>query len=104
MEKEIKVVIVEPRKRSCSRTINNDYKALQEVVGGYAENLAIKIPDIKSRLVIIFNEDGRAKRLPLNRKVQGHHIVGTFLVCKQSGDELVSLGTTDVKKIMEYMG
>jgi hypothetical protein len=79
--KEIQVVIVEPHKKPYKKTIQNELAQMNDIVGGYIENVFIgKYDGLKIGLVI--NEEGLIHKLPINRRIVGfvNPIVGTFFI------------------------
>ncbi|MGN0657483.1 MAG: DUF3846 domain-containing protein [Ruminiclostridium sp.] len=95
MEKEIRVVIIEPGEPSYQKTIPNTLEAFQEIVGGYIE--VVTFPD---KCCMIVNEEGKYKGLPYN-KLATHiyklkhnindFVVGTAIIADTREDEFISL-------------
>lgn len=67
--------------------------ALQALCGGgYVECVGLA-----GGVELWCNEDGRALRLPLNRVIEGHHIMGTFVLSRVDAEgEVASLTDADV--------
>lgn len=65
MQKEIKVVMVEPNKHPTVTTIKNKLENLQEAVGGL-----IEIINIEDNVCILCNEEGKLIGLEGNRKLK----------------------------------
>ena len=63
MEKEIKVIIVEPGKPAYLKEIKDKLEAYQEIVGGLIELVYPFDDDV----LLIDNEEGKLMGLPLNR-------------------------------------
>ena len=63
---KISVLIKEPGKTPRHVHIGNTLSNLQNTVGGYIETVTLR-----SDLVVICNEEGRLKRLPLLRNMRG---------------------------------
>lgn len=77
MQRNIRVLVVEPNKLPYEKTIKNCLQSKQELVGGYIEYTYL---DDDYNAAIICNEEGKIDGLPLNRDV-GHDIVaGTFII------------------------
>ena len=102
MNKIIRVVLVEPRKKAVIKTINGSLENMQKIVGGYIEAIAL---DDKNTL--IYNEEGRIRNLPFcralvdDRKIVRNVIAGTFFICAREGTEYASLDDNSAKKYQE---
>lgn len=82
-EEQIKVLVVEPMKAPYEKLIDNDYRAMQEIVGGCIEFVAL--PDGECHLYC--NEEGRLDGLTGNRKMDNDNIIcGTFFICADNGE------------------
>lgn len=82
-EKEIRVLVVEPLQAPYEKNIENDYKAMQKVVGGYIEY----VPLADGKCHIYCNEEGVIEGLPANRVMDnGSVIFGTFFICGDTND------------------
>jgi hypothetical protein len=78
---EIQIVIVEPNKAPYKKTIPNDLKEMQGIVGGWIESITIGSTGSGAQIAMIVNEEGRLIDLPLNRIVSRlGMIVGTFFI------------------------
>ena len=79
---KIKVVICEPGKVARIAEIDNTLEAMQEIVGGYIETYPL---DDLDEIVVICNEEGKIKNLPLNCIYKNGEIVeiiaGNFFIC-----------------------
>jgi hypothetical protein len=65
----------------------------QGIVGGYIE--ALGLPD---GLLLICDEDGKAKRSPVNRVLVGvDTIVGDFFVVRSKGEEFADCKPQDIE-------
>ena len=78
-------------------------KSMQDVVHGYIE--VIRHP-VRDDLCIVVNEEGKLKDSRFNRlifwldkysKLHRDFLFDDFLICRHSGDDLVSLTEDDVK-------
>lgn len=96
-EDKIKVVIVEAGKLPATQYIGNDLKSMQEVVGGYIEEVMLD-----DGTVLICNEEGKLRGLKPNRRVGNDIIAGTFFIVGDDGSEdLVSLTDEQIKQYTE---
>lgn len=90
----IKVVLCEVGKEPKVVEIKNDLQTLQEIVGGYIENVTLR-----SKICLICNEEGMLKGLPFNRC----GILGPFILSKANeDDELISLSDSEIRIIGEW--
>lgn len=92
---KIRVVVVEPTKQPRVEMIPNTLEAQQELVGGYIECLALD-----NETLIVCNEEGKLRSLPINRDVGFDVIMGSFFVCRDGGDDFDSLTDEQVRDIM----
>lgn len=77
MQRNIKVLVVEPEKLPYEKVIPNRLKDKQEIVGGNIEYTRV---DNEEDVILICNEEGKLTGLPLNRYI-GHDIIaGTFII------------------------
>ena len=98
MEKEIKVVMVEPNKHPTITTLKTNLKNLQEAVGGL-----IEIIDIEDDVCILCNEEGKLIGLEGNRRLADDIIVGTFYVCGSNDEgELTSLNQRQIDQYTNF--
>lgn len=65
MEKNIKVIIVEPGKPAYLKVIKDKLEVYQEIVGGLIELVYPFDDDV----ILVDNEEGKLIGLPLNRKI-----------------------------------
>lgn len=92
MEKEIRVVIIEPDKPSYRKTIPNTLEAFQDIVGGY-----IEVVPLYGNIRMIVNEEGKLLSLPKNKAATelyhkiSDYIVGTAIITATRGEDFVSL-------------
>lgn len=83
-----------------TRTIPNELRALQELVGGWVEEVRmLTLRD--GHLSLYINEEGRMKNLPLNAHATvraGQAILGTVLLVRSNVDgDLVDLTKGDLE-------
>lgn len=98
-EQLILAVVKEPGKEARMETIGNSLEALQAAVGGYIERVTVA-----EDLVLIVNEEGRLKGLPVNCRVLGHDLVGTVVAVGVKGEEFCSLSPSALEAAMELLG
>lgn len=91
-EKTLRCVVYRCGEEPTIEEIPNELHALQELVGGYLE----RIP-LYDNMVILCDDDGKMKRLPLNRTVGRIPIVGTFILVGEKGSEFCSLAEWQTK-------
>ena len=93
----IDVLIVEPHKLPYKKSINNDYKSMQKIVGGLIETVPL-LED--NSVILICNEEGKILNLPLNRKIGYDIIAGTFIIADDDYDngEFISLTDEQMEK------
>ena len=102
MNKIIRVVLVESRKKAVVKAINGSLENMQKLVGGYIEAIALD-----EKHTLICNEEGRIRNLPFcralvdDRKIVRNVIAGTFFICAREGTEYTGLDDASVQKYME---
>lgn len=98
----MKVLYKKPGEAPEIREVENDLKPLQDLVGGYIET--VKVGDV----VIICNEEGKLKGLPINFLVNANGyidvIVGPAIFCREKGIEFTDIKDEDIEAIENYMG
>ena len=101
-EKEITVVMVEPKKSPSTTTLKNDLNSLQKAISIGADYQGlIEIIGIEDGVCILCNEEGKLIGLEGNRKVGNDIIAGVFYVVGEDGHgDLISLSQ---EKIQFYM-
>ena len=94
----IRVLIVEPQKQPYVKDIENDFRAMQAVVGGSIEYLYLT-----DDAHIYCNEEGKLLGLTGNRRMDnGDVIAGTFFICGDNGyGEDISLTDDQVAQYTE---
>lgn len=99
-ENQLQVLLVEPGKEPKKITIGGDLEDLQEVIGGHIE-LAYYYND---PVVILCDEEGKLKGLPLNRAIRGVDggikdiMAGNFLICGDGEEDIESLSDDLMEK------
>lgn len=91
----------------------NDFKAIQQAIGGYFENVkALKLWDyFKAPVVMIVDKEGVIKDLPVNTigcyfyniSRHGCPIVGDMILGLLVGPDITGLGDRDAEQWMEKM-
>ncbi|WP_243109572.1 DUF3846 domain-containing protein [Dehalobacter sp. 14DCB1] len=77
----IQVLIVEPQKRPYVKEIRNDFRAMQDIVGGPIEYVYLS-----DEVHIYCNEEGKLLGLTGNRRIEnGDVLAGTFFICADDG-------------------
>lgn len=102
MQRNIKVLVVEPNKLPYEKTIKNCLQIKQELVGGYIEYTYL---EDDYNVCIICNKEGKIDGLPPNRDI-GHDIVfGTFIIVgdADTGDDR-SLTDDQIEKYKNRFG
>lgn len=100
MQRNIRVLIVEPEKLPYEKVIPNRLKDKQEIVGGNIEYTYIEDND---NAALICNEEGKILGLPISRDI-GHDIIaGTFIIVGDDPNlgEDRSLTDEQVEKFMK---
>lgn len=88
---KIKVLMIEPLQTPYVKEIENDYRAMQKLVGGTIQ--AVYTEDA----TYVMNDEGKLLGLPLNRALRNENgaiydiIAGTFFVCGLGEENFASL-------------
>lgn len=77
MQRNIRVLVVEPNMLPYEKVIPNRLKDKQEIVGGNIEYARV---DDDGSALLICNEEGKIKGLPYNRDIGHDVIAGTFII------------------------
>jgi hypothetical protein len=91
----IDVIVYEPGKVGYVKQIDGSLKSMQEIVGGYIEQVPFQ-----GGVVLLCNEDGTMLRLPFNRL----GIRGTFFAVRTRGENYVSLTKGDKAALASRFG
>lgn len=102
MEEKLEVLRIRPMKTPERIFITDSLEDLQKAVGGYIEQFS----NFDDDAVIVCNEEGKLKGLPLNRAIYGKDgkridiIAGDFLICRApfDSDTYASLTPEQLKK------
>jgi hypothetical protein len=88
-ELKMKILVIEPLKEPYSKEIDGRLESMQEIVGGLIQAI---YPFDHPEIALVCNEEGKLKRLPLNRAlldIDGNIIdivAGTFFLCSAPSD------------------
>jgi len=98
-EANIRVLIVEPWEMPREEVIPNTLQSKQEIVEGMIE----AVYPFEDQASLICNDEGKLIGLPLNRRVGGDIIAGTFIVCglDDRNASFCSLNDDQVKRYKE---
>lgn len=105
MENKLKVLYIRPMKQPELIEIKEDLTEMQRLVGGTIE---VYMP-FDDDAAIVCNEEGKMRRLPLNRAVYaengqlGDIIAGNFFICNAPvySESFQSLSDSQIKKYTE---
>lgn len=88
-KKKISVLIIEPESHPRVEEIHNDFKTMQDIVGGQIEETGFG-----NDAILICNEEGKLMNLKANRSVDEDIIAGD-----DGGEELILLSDEHIKEI-----
>lgn len=94
MPDTIRIFIKRPDVAVEAIEVPNTLEALQELVGGYIETVAMS-----KRLVAVFNEEGVLKDMPFNMYLGGHWLRGPVLFIGTEGEEFTDAPFRSGKQI-----
>lgn len=77
LQRNIKILVVEPNKEPVEKIIHNRLKDKQHIVGGLIEYASVPSDD---NALVVCNEEGKLLGLKPNRKIGNDIIAGTFLI------------------------
>ena len=81
--RKIRAIVKRPDEKYGHMTnVSNRLENLQRIVGGY-----IEVVTLPNGVLCICNEDGKNMGLEENFRIPGDVIVGTVIICGQSGEE-----------------
>ena len=95
----MKVVIKNPNADPEIKDIPNTLEAFQEAVGGSIETIPTGFAD----LIMIVNEKGFIKDMPLNVEFNGYRLYGPVVFVAVEGDNFKSLEDYQVEIIMDAL-
>lgn len=97
----LKVVIVEPEKEPYVKKLKHSLEAMQEVVGGYIETTR---DSLLPGMILVVNEEGKLRGLPMNRCTDCDILFGTFFVCGNGRDDFISLTEQQIEEVKLVYG
>ena len=103
MSGKITVLVVEPEKPCQAREVEDELKALQDLVGGSIE----VVTPFEEGIAIVCNEEGKLRGLPFNRPLLDNSgepydiLCGTFFITGVRGENFVSLTNTQIRRYKE---
>lgn len=92
----MKAILKEVGKKPIEVEIENTLEALQKAVGGY-----FKVNDFDDGLVMLYNEEGEIKGLPVNFETCLGYIFGDVLFVQDGGEELIDLSDKNKALVFE---
>lgn len=95
-------IIIRPGERAKRVSIEPGLDALQEIIGGYVENLGLVVRDGR-RIDVYMNEDGRRLGLPANRQTPtGYLLRGVLLILatETKTGETVSMTEGEIRAML----
>ena len=98
MQRNIKVLIVEPNKLPYEKVIPNRLRDKQQIVDGYIEYVRLLEDD---SVVLICNEEGKINGSEYNRDIDYDIIAGTFIIARECADDGEDRSLTD-EQIEKY--
>lgn len=98
MQRNIKVLVVEPNKLPYEKVISNRLRDKQQIVDGYIEYVRLLEDD---SVVLICNEEGKINGSEYNRDIGYDIIAGTFIIARECADDGEDRSLTD-EQIEKY--
>lgn len=98
MQRNIKVLVVEPNKLPYEKVIQNRLRDKQQIVDGYIEYVRLLEDD---SVVLICNEEGKINGSECNRDIGYDIIAGTFIIARECADDGEDRSLTD-EQIEKY--
>lgn len=84
------------------KSISNRLLILQVLVGGYIET--VRLPELEDhQIVMVVNEEGIIKQLPLNKNLLPFFYVGDVFFVAEDGEEFVSLSDDQLSQIFDFL-
>ena len=100
MNNKLKVLVVEPMEAPYVKEIEDDLKAMQEIVGGCIET----VYPFDDPVVLVCNDEGKLEGLPFNRALKDDHgetydiIQGNFFIAGLGKEDFDSLTDDMIEK------
>jgi hypothetical protein len=98
MQRNIKVLVVEPNKLPYEKVISNRLRDKQQIVDGYIEYVRLLEDD---SVILICNEEGKINGSEYNRDIGYDIIAGTFIIARECADDGEDRSLTD-EQIEKY--
>lgn len=101
MQKNIKVLVVEPNKLPYEKVIKNNLEEKQKIVAGLIEYVSLD-----NNSLLVYNEEGKILGIEPNRIVGRDIIAGTFFIVGDSlgiGED-VSLNENQIERFKNQFG
>lgn len=98
MQRNIKVLVVEPNKLPYEKVIQNRLRDKQQIVDGYIEYVRLLEDD---SVVLICNEEGKINGSEYNRDIGYDIIAGTFIIARDCANDGEDRSLTD-EQIEKY--
>lgn len=95
VNEEITILLCPPGSKPKLMKIANERKAMEELLGG---RLGIKVLE-ENGICLVFNDEGDAKALDLNRVIQEDPIFGSCFFCRQEGEQFQSLLDEEIQDL-----
>ena len=101
MEKNIKVLVVEPNKLPYEKVIKNKLEEKQKIVNGLIEYVSLD-----NNALLVCNEEGKILGYEANRFLGRDVIAGTFFIVgdKPGTGEDISLNESQIERFKEQFG
>lgn len=84
--------------------IENDFREMQKLVGGYMERVPFWPQPISRNVDLMCNEEGKMIGLEPNFAIPGDVIMGDVFFSRHEGEDTVSLTDQDVQDILSVYG
>ena len=100
MNNKLKVLVVEPMEAPYVKEIEDDLKAMQEIVGGCIET----VYPFDDPVVLVCNDEGKLEGLPFNRALKDDHgetydiIQGNFFIAGLGEEDFASIPDDMIEK------
>ena len=104
MNKIMRVVLVEPKKKAVVKSINGSLESMQKIVGGYIEAFYF---DSHGEVAIICNDEGKINGMKPNRAMYDDEnnmydiVYGQFIIVGLGEDDFCSLTKEQAHKYCE---
>ena len=82
----MKIILKKPNEKPELQEIKNDIRAIQKILGGFAECLILS-----EECVALVNDEGKLKNLPYNCNILGYRIFGPVILVGYLGTEFADV-------------